>query len=136
MHRYWRTTLAALCVAVLPWTATAATETIEPIPTMLVATDDPIDYPDPICSKCKIIVIEDEGASTSRADILVSYPTDTPGFEGRVEVTVALEGNELRTVVLDGVTLEPGDEEQLVADAGLGWSWDRVGFVWLRFVPE
>jgi hypothetical protein len=133
----WRTSLLALLIATISSTAAAAAvEPIEPIPTMLVATSDPTEYPDPICSKCTIIVIEDEDSAESRADVRVAYPLGAPSFVGEIAVTVWLENNERRTVWLTDVSLEPGDEVELVADAEEDWSWDQVRFVWLRFVSE
>lgn len=135
----WKTCkrlLLALLLAAAPATAAAAAATLEPIPTMLVATDDPTGYPDPICSKCTIIVIEDEDSAGTRADVRIAYPGDGPGFEGAIDVTVLLHTGVRRTETLSCVTLEPGDAVELVAEAGPDWSWDQVKFVWLRFVPE
>lgn len=132
----WKHALLALLVAMVPITATAAVASIEPIPTMLIATDDPTGYPDPICSKCTIIVIEDETSAGARADVRIAYPGDGPGFVGEVAVIVALQNGERRTTSLSSVSLAPDHEVELVAEAGSDWSWDRVRFVWLRFVPE
>jgi hypothetical protein len=132
----WKTSLLALLVITTSTTAAAAVDLDDPIPTMLLATDDPTGYPDPICSKCTIIVIEDEGSAGARADVRVTYPADAPGFAGELGVTVWLESEERRTLWLSGVSLAPGDEVNLTADAEMDWSWDQVRFVWLRFVPE
>jgi hypothetical protein len=126
----------ALLIAAASSTATASVESIEPIPTMLVAADDPTEYPDPICSKCKIIVLEDESSAGARGYLRVAYPADAPSFVGEIHVTVWLESDERRTLWISDVELEPGDEQELVVDAESDWSWDEVRFVWLRFVPE
>jgi hypothetical protein len=135
----WRNVALALLIATAPSTAAAAADTIEgrePIPTMLVTTGDSTQYPDPICSKCIIIVTEDddEGADGARADVRVGYPTDAPPFAGQIGVTVWLQSDERRTVWLSDVTLAPGDAVELEAAAEVDWSWDQVRFVWLRFV--
>jgi hypothetical protein len=129
--------LAALLSASIPTAALATTsESLEPIPTMLLASDEPTGYPDPICSKCTIIVIEDEEAAGTRAGVLVSYPDDAPSFDGEIAVTLLLASGERRTLWLTNVSLEPGAEVELVADADADWSWDQVRFVWLRFVAQ
>lgn len=131
----WKTTILGLAIATASPTAMAAAVAVEPIPTMLVATDDPTGYPDPVCSKCKIIVVEDEASQGAHADVRIAYPGEGPGFEGLVTLTVWLESGEYRTVWLSDVSLAPGDEVELVAAAGTDWSWETARFVWLRFVP-
>jgi ABC-type amino acid transport substrate-binding protein len=129
--------LAALSIASLPAAAQATTtQSLEPIPTMLVADDDPTDYPDPICSKCTIIVIEDEDSASTRAGVLVGYPADAPRFIGEIAVTVLLASGERRSLWLSDVSLEPGAEVELVAEAEADWSWEEVRFVWLRFLAQ
>ena len=135
MYTCWKTS-STLLMAMLASPATTAIEAPDPIPTMLVATDDPTGYPDPICSKCKIVVVEDEGSASSAASVAIVHPMDAPEFAGDIEVTVWLESEQRRTVWLDDVSLEPGDDVELVAPAGADWSWWQVRFVWLRFVPE
>ncbi|MCX4240446.1 hypothetical protein [Paraliomyxa miuraensis] len=127
-------TLAALFFTAAPSVAQASVDgTLEPVPTMLIATPDPTGYPDPICSKCSIIVIEEEGSAGSRANVWIDVPGDAPLFVGDLGVTVLLDGDERRTVELSGVTLAPGGEVELTVDAESDWSWGEVEFVWLRF---
>jgi hypothetical protein len=137
MTTYWKTLALAALMTLSTRPATAAatsggTASI-PIPTMLVATDEPIGYPDPICSKCKIIVVEEEGSARRRAELRIEYPTDAPSFEGDVGVTVALANGTRRTVWLSNVSLAPGAAVELVVEAEPDWAWDRARFVWLRF---
>lgn len=127
--------LAALLTASMP-TAARATELIEPISTMLVATDDPTGYPDPICSKCTIIVVEDEDSAGTEASVRIAYPADAPSFAGEISVTLLLSSGERRTLWLSAVKLAPGSEVELVAEAEADWSWDQVRFVWLRFLAR
>lgn len=127
--------LLGLVMVAAPSTAVATGIGLEPIPTMLVATDDPTGYPDPICSKCTIIVIEDEDSAGARAELHLAYPTDGPGFTGVITVNVALENAERHTAWIEDVGLEADDEALLVVEAGEGWSWSEVQFVWLTFVP-
>lgn len=130
-------TLAMLLAASLRPAVAGATEpTVAPIPSMLVATEEPNEYPDPICSKCTIVVVEDEDSTGTRADVWIEYPEDAPHFVGEVELTVELTSGERRTLWLSHVRLQPGDVVELVAEAGLDWSWTRARFVWLRFVTE
>jgi len=136
MHACWKTSLSTLLMAVPPSMATTVLETFEPIPIMLVATDDPTGYPDPICSKCKIVVTEDEGSASSTASVAITYPADAPEFVGSIGVTVWLESEHPRMLWLDDVSLAPGDDVELVAPAGSDWSWRQARFVWLRFLPE
>lgn len=135
-----RLALLALCVTTLSSTTAAAIEPLErepvAIPTMLVATDDPTGYPDPICSKCTIIVIEDEASAGTEAELRITLPADAVGFAGAIGVTVWLDSEERRTVWLSDVSLAAGDDLELVAEAESDWSWDHVRFVWLRFVAE
>jgi hypothetical protein len=131
-----KTAILALLLAAAPTTAAATVISLEPIPTMLVATDDPTGYPDPICSKCKIIVVEDEDSAGERADVHIAYPGDGPEFVGYIGLTVWLDTNEPRTMWLSNVSLAPNTEVELVAEANADWSWDEVRFVWLKFVAE
>jgi len=135
MFRNTLLTALALMTTVLPSTA-AATEPVRPISTMLVGKGDSSEYPDPICSKCTIIVVEDETTAGERADLRITYPTDVAAFEGEIEVIVLLESGSRRKLWLSNVRLAPGDELELVAEAEADWSWDEARFVWLRFVPE
>lgn len=85
--------LSALLMAMLPWTsATAAIATADD-PTTLVDDDDPTDYPDPICSKCKIIVIDDDDAEAFLIDFGITYVPEDPEYDGDLEVTL-LEDDE------------------------------------------
>lgn len=128
---------ATLLTALAPTHAKATTTfASEPLPVMLVATDDPSRYPDPICSKCTIIVEEDEESAGSAAGMRITYPNDAPGFAGEIAVTLLLESGERRTLWLSSVRLDPGTEVELVAEAEADWSWDQVRFVWLRFLAE
>lgn len=128
--------LAALLTAAIPGVASATTTTSSAsIPTMLVATDDPTRYPDPICSKCTIIVVEDEDSAGTEASVHITYPVDAPSFVGEINVKVLLSTGETRTLWLSAVKLAPGSEVELVAESD-DWSWDQVRFVWLRFVAE
>jgi hypothetical protein len=125
--------LAALLTASIP-TAAKATDTLQPISSMLVATDDPTGYPDPICSKCTIIVVEDEESAGTDASVRITYPVDAPRFDGEISVTLLLSSGERRTLWLSAVQLAPGSEVELVAEAEADWSWNEVRFVWLRFL--
>lgn len=126
--------LAALLTASIPTAAKATTDTLQPISSMLVATDDPTGYPDPICSKCTIIVVEDEESAGIEASVRITYPVDAPRFDGEISVTLLLTSGERRTLWLSAVKLAPGSEVELVAEADADWSWDQVRFVWLRFL--
>jgi len=126
--------LAALLTASIPTAAKATTDTLQPISSMLVATDDPTGYPDPICSKCTIIVVEDEESAGLEASVRITYPVDAPRFDGEISVTLLLTSGERRTLWLSAVKLAPGSEVELVAEADADWSWDQVRFVWLRFL--
>jgi hypothetical protein len=137
MTTSWKTLALAtlLTLSTCPGTAkaTSGIEASKSIPTMLVAMDEPTGYPDPICSKCKIIVVEEEGSAQQRAELRIEYPTDAPSFEGDVGVTVSLADGTRRTVWLSNVSLAPGAAVELVAEAGHDWAWDGVRFVWLQF---
>jgi hypothetical protein len=135
MHEHWKTTLSSLLIAVTSSTITPGDETLEPVPALLVGTVEPIEFPDPICSKCTIIVIEDEASESSTASIAITYPADAPAFSGSLEVMVLLEDEQRRTLWLDDVSLEPSEAVALVADSGPDWTWREVCFVWLRFLP-
>jgi hypothetical protein len=133
----WKTfALAALLTTIMPTVAAATTETLDPIPTMLVATDDTTGYPDPICSKCTIIVVEDEGSAGTQASVRIAYPVDAPSFAGEIAATVLLTSGEQRELWLSSVRLEPGAEVELVAEAESDWSWNQVRFVWLQFLAK
>lgn len=128
--------LAALLTASIPTAAKATATRLEPISSMLVATDDPNGYPDPICSKCTIIVVEDEESAGTEASVRITYPVDAPRFDGEISVTLLLTNGERRTLWLSAVKLAPGSEVELVAEADADWSWEEVRFVWLRFLAD
>lgn len=127
-------TLATMLLTLPLSNVAAATELGEPIPTLLVDSGGSTEYPDPICSKCTIIVVEDEESAGTQAVVRIGYPVDAPSFAGELEMTVLLTTGERRTLWLPDVSLAPGDALELVAEAGSDWSWDQVRFVWLRFV--
>lgn len=127
-------TLAAMLLSLSLSSVAHATDEQESIPTLLVGDGGSTEYPDPICSKCTIIVVEDEGSGGTQAIVRVGYPLDAPSFEGGIAVTVLLTTGERRTLWLSDVSLAPGDDLELVAEAGSSWSWGQVRFVWLRFV--
>lgn len=120
----------------MPTPAAAQHPVSDSIPTVLIGTIEPTHYPDPICSKCSILVSEDEQSGGSRADIRIGYPVDAPSFFGDIEVTVGLREGGRRVLWLSELTFDPGDERELVAEAAADWSWEQTEFVWLRFVPR
>lgn len=124
--------LAALLLSPSLSSVATATEGEAPIPTLLVAGGS-TEYPDPICSKCTIIVVEDEESAGTQAIVRIGYPVDAPRFEGGIAMTVLLTTGERRTLWLPDVILAPGDAIERWAEAGSDWSWQGVRFVWLRF---
>jgi hypothetical protein len=50
--------------------------------------EDPTDYPDPICSKCTIIVLDGEGAEAFLEQLGMTYLPEDPDYEGDLEVTL------------------------------------------------
>lgn len=125
-------TLAAMLLSLSLSNVARATEQ-EPIPTMLVGDGNSTEYPDPICSKCTIIVVEDEDSAGTQAIVRIGYPMDAPRFEGGITMTVLLFTGERHTLWMPNVTLAPGDDLEQWAEAGADWSWEEVRFVWLRF---
>lgn len=136
MPSHIKLTLAAMLLSLSLSSVARATDGQEPIPTMLVGDGGSTEYPDPICSKCTIIVVEDEESAGTQAIVRIGYPTDAPRFEGGIAMTVLLTTGERRTLWLPDVILAPDDATELWAEAGADWSWEEVRFVWLRFEAE
>lgn len=106
------------------------------IPILLVLLGATPEYPDPVCSKCSIILREDASAPPEEpgAILEIEYPEDEPAFAGTIELTVWLKNDQTPDLSLTDVTLAPGAEAKLAIDASL--DWDEARFAWLRFVPE
>lgn len=126
---------AGLLFTSIPCASAATMEDPEPLPFMVVAA--PLaEYPDPMCSKCILVMEKKQQSGGAQADLLIAYPNDENSFEGDIEVSVLLTNGAYKTVWVNDVKLDPSDEAQFTVNAGSTWSWDNARFVWLRFIAD
>lgn len=106
------------------------------IPTQLVGPIDPVEYPDPVCVKCKVIVTKPaKGAEDTGTVSITYYYDDHPWFHGYAEL-VLVTSTARHVVSLSDVDLVEGETLDLEIEAGSAWSWSEVEYAWLELVPS
>jgi hypothetical protein len=91
MYKIYELSLCVLLAIARSSTATAAIDPIDHVPTDLADPDEPTDYPDPICSKCTIIVISEDDAESFLELFGIAHVPSDPELEGDLAVTVELD---------------------------------------------
>lgn len=103
------------------------------IPTKLVAPVDPLGFPDPICSRCKLGSRRQSasGGQAERATISIFYVGEVD-LVGDVRIWVHLGDGQRRLAAVTSVALV--DQELWTRDvpAGFDWRWQDVVSVWIE----
>lgn len=106
------------------------------IPTKLVAPVDPLGFPDPICSRCKLGSRLKSGAGDQAEQATISiYYVGEVDLVGDVRIWVHLGDGQRRLAAVTSVALV--DEELWTRDvpAGFDWRWQDVVSVWIEVEP-
>lgn len=106
------------------------------IPTKLVAPVDPLGFPDPICSRCKLgsRLQSASGGQAAQATISIDYVGEVD-LVGDVRIWVHLRDGQRRLAAVTSVALV--DQELWTRDvpAGFDWCWQDVVSVWIEVEP-
>lgn len=129
-----RSIAAGLLALTLAFTHASTAAAAEEIPTTISGTGDSSEYPDPICTTCKVKTVRSSRSDATHAFIELAY-LDSMSFVGDLVVTVWLEGGADEVVVIPDVALVYGDVKWLEVSADHGWRWDEVKAVELELVP-
>jgi hypothetical protein len=105
------------------------------IPTEVVGPPRTSEYPDPICSKCTIIVVEDDTASGEVRGLLsLTYHEDIYlNFDGYIELTLLADGTEYTEIIPD-VELSYGEHATWSLPSRARYSWQDVELVQVELV--
>lgn len=117
--------------------AATMTVTVEHLPTVIVGPPKSSEYPQPICSKCKKVVVDREtenGDSWGRLS-LEYYDEVYSTFEGSIQVTVLRYDETVYTFTIPEVDLEEEEEAEWTLPSGTELSWLDVEHVWIQMVP-
>jgi hypothetical protein len=119
-----------------PSPARALTTTVEPIPTVVVGPPKSSEYPQPICSLCKIVAereTEDDGRTHGL--LRIGYEDEVyEDFEGSIEITVLLSNNTRYVETIDDVVLYDGEVVTWDLPDPSQLSWLDVEHVWVELV--
>ncbi len=108
----------------------------EILPTVVVGPPTSTEYPEPICSKCRITVKRSGDPSEDSGLFSLIYDDDVfPLLDANIQLTLALLDDEYVTVTLNDVHLSVGEEVAATLEAEEGWSWEDVSCVWVRVSP-
>lgn len=129
-----RSIAAGLLAFTLALTLAGTASAAEEIPTQIAGAGEPSEYPDPICTTCKIKTVRSSRASSHEAFVTLVYLDTTP-FAGELMVTVWLADGTDDVVVVPDVALAYGDERWIELAACEGWGWDEVRAVEVAFLP-
>lgn len=119
-------------------TLTASTaSTFEYLPTVVVGQPIGIEYPQPICSRCRLVAERETTAIGDTQGLLsLTYWDDAyPVFEGRIELTVLLYDQTKHTETILDVVLGPGEHVTWTLPPRATFSWNDVEHVWVEMVP-
>lgn len=120
-----------------PSDANALTTTVEPIPTVVVGPPKSSQYPQPICSICKLVAERETNATgQTRGLLFIAYEDEVyEDFEGTIEVTVLLSNDTRYVETILDVELSDGEEMTWVLQDPPQHSWLDVEHVWVELVP-
>jgi hypothetical protein len=130
-------TILACSLALLGVPGIANATTLEPISTTVVGPPKHIEYPQPICSKCRVVAqVETNDDDQTRGLLLIGYEDEVyVDFEGSIEVTVLLSNDTRYVEIIQDVTLDENEEMTWVLPDPAQLSWLEVEHVWVEMVP-
>lgn len=117
---------------------TASTSsTFEYLPTVVVGQPISIEYPQPICARCRLVAErETVTGGEAQGHLSLTYNDDAyPVFEGRIELTVLLNDETKHTEAILDVVLGPGEHVSWTLPPRASFSWRDVEHVWVEMVP-
>lgn len=133
------TMILACCFSLfgIPGQADANALAVEPLPTVLVGPPKSSEYPQPLCSKCKLLTGRESTASgPSQGAVSLRYEDEHfPSFEGDIEVTVLLPDDTRHVETIFDVELEYGEEMTWILPDRAEFEWDDVELLWVELVP-
>lgn len=121
-----------------PSPAQALTATMEPIPTVVVGPPRSSEYPQPLCSKCKVVAKRETTATGQTQGLLwLEYEDEAyqEDFEGDIEVTVLLSNDTQYVEMILDVNLSEGEVYTWDLPDPAQLSWLEVEIVWVELVP-
>jgi hypothetical protein len=120
-----------------PSLASALTTTVEPIPTVVVGPPKSSEYPQPICSKCKVEASRETNSSNQMRGLLfIAYEDEVyEDFEGEIEVTLLLSDDSQYVQTIFDVELSEYEEITWVLQGPPQHSWLDVESVLVELVP-
>lgn len=140
------TVLAMSCWLLLRAGASHATETTQAsacgpdvVPVVLTGEPKAAGYIQPVCSKCKRLVVERHTTSTGRTQgtLELTYSDEVHGiFDGTIVLTLLTSDDAEQVVTIHDVQLVEGQVARWVIEAGSQWSWAEVDMVWLELLPD
>lgn len=110
----------------------------ELLPTVVVGPPKSTEYPEPICSKCQVVIERSTSADgEDAAMLLLTYDDDQfPSLLGDIELTLLMFDDARKTLHLFDVSLACGEDLVVQLAADVGWSWTEVAYVWIRVQPS
>lgn len=120
-----------------PGEVDASTLEVEPLPTVLVGPPKSSEYPQPLCSKCKLLSERESTASgPSQGVVSLRYEDEHfPSFDGDIEVTVLLSDDTRYVETILDVSLDYGDQQTWILPDRAEFDWDDVELIWVELVP-
>ena len=120
-----------------PSPAHALTTTVEPIPTVVVGPPKSSEYPQPICSKCKLVASRETNSSNQTRGLLsIAYEDEVyEDFEGSIKLTVLLSNDTQYVEMIYDVELSDEEEVTWILSDPPQLSWFDVEIVWVELVP-
>ncbi len=117
--------------------ASALALAMEYLPTVVVGPPRSIDYPQPLCSVCKLLAERETTANGQlQGSLYIRYEDERlASFEGSIEVTVLLPNRTRYVETFFDVQLDPGDELTLTLPNRAEFSWGDVELLWVELVP-
>jgi hypothetical protein len=110
---------------------------LDHVPTVVVGPGKTSEYPQPLCSKCKLLA-ERETTATGESQGLLSlrYEDEVfPRFEGDIEVTLLLPDDTRYVETIFDVELDYGEEITWILPDRAEYSWHDVELLWVELVP-
>lgn len=107
------------------------------LPTIVVGPPKSTEYPEPICSKCRVIVETNDETNEDSATLSLRYDDDlVVSLDGNIDLTLLLLDDTRPTVQISNVPLTQGTEFIYEIASEPGWSWSDVAYIWVRVTPS
>ncbi|MCX4247787.1 hypothetical protein OEB96_44660 [Paraliomyxa miuraensis] len=126
---------AGLWALTLAFTQSTVAMAAEEIPTSITEIGGSSEYPDPICTTCKVKTVRSSRSEATHAFIELDY-TESSSFSGELEVTVWLADGDFDTLIVPDVALAYGSTGWFEIGRGDTWAWDEVEAVELELVSQ